>query len=109
VLIEDPALIVDDLATPTASIDVTACSGPRDERAVMPARHGRQLPARAVRRRRLDAHGAVGAIGARRLGPDVHPDGRRHRPHRDRSDRTVHHHIGAAIQHLWATTYRAIE
>jgi hypothetical protein len=30
VIIEDPALIVDDLATPTAAIDVTARSGPRD-------------------------------------------------------------------------------
>jgi hypothetical protein len=36
VLIEDAALSVDDLATPTAAIDVTACSGPRDERDVCP-------------------------------------------------------------------------
>jgi hypothetical protein len=35
-LIEDAALSVDDLATPTAAIDVTACSGPRDERDVCP-------------------------------------------------------------------------
>ena len=36
VLIEDAALSVDNLATPTAAIDVTACSGPRDERDVCP-------------------------------------------------------------------------
>jgi hypothetical protein len=36
VLIEDPALIVEDLATPTAAIEVTACSGPRDEHEVCP-------------------------------------------------------------------------
>jgi hypothetical protein len=36
VLIEDAALSVDDLATPTAAIDVTACSGTPDERDVCP-------------------------------------------------------------------------
>jgi len=36
VLIEDPTLIVEDLATPTAAIEVTACSGPRDEHELCP-------------------------------------------------------------------------
>jgi hypothetical protein len=36
VLIEDPGLILDELATPTAAIHVTACNGPRDERDVCP-------------------------------------------------------------------------
>ena len=36
VLIEDPALIADELATPSDAIEVTVCSGPRDEREVCP-------------------------------------------------------------------------
>ncbi len=36
VLIEDPALIADELATPSNAIEVTVCSGPRDEREVCP-------------------------------------------------------------------------
>lgn len=32
VLIEDPALVVGDLAFPSAAIEVRACGGPRDER-----------------------------------------------------------------------------
>lgn len=108
VLIEDPALIVDDLATPTAAIDITACSGPCDEREVCPLVMDGSCPlgpcdvvvsaltgpwARSVRAAWAETSTpVVDAIGLTATDP---------------AER-LHHHIGAAIQRLW-TTYSAIE
>jgi hypothetical protein len=103
VLIEDPALIVDDLATPTAAIDVTACSGPRHEQEVcplvmdgtcplgpcdivVPALKGPWAPSV----RAAWAQTSTPMVDATNLAPT------------DPTER-LHHHIGAALQRLWAT------
>lgn len=109
VLIEDPALVVDDLATPTGAIDVTACSGPCDEREVCPLVMDGSCPLGPcdVVVSALEGPWApsVCAAWAETSTPMV-----------DATDLTatdpterLRHHIGAAIQRLWATTYRAIE
>ena len=88
VLIEDPALVADDLATPTAAIDVTACSGPCDERELCPlVMDGRCPlgPCDIV----VSALTGRGRQPARGLGRDVHAGGRRRRPHRHRSGGTA--------------------
>src|SRR4029453_5028363 len=102
VLIEDPALIVEDLATPTAAIEVTACSGPRDEDEVCPLVMDGTCPL-----------GPCDIVGSALTGPWA-PPGRapRARPAPPMVDATdlaaadpterFHHHIGAAIQRLWA-------
>jgi hypothetical protein len=108
VLIEDPALIVDDLATPTAAIDVTVCCGPRDEREVCPLVMDGSCPLQPCDVVVSALNGpwapSVRAAWAQTSIPMV-----------DATDLTVtdptkrlHHHIGAAIQRLW-TTYSAME
>jgi hypothetical protein len=108
VLIEDPALIVDDLATPTAAIDVTACCGPRDEREVCPLVMDGRCPLEpcdvVVSALKGPWATSVRAAWAQTSTPMV-----------DATDLTatdpterLHHHIGAAIQRLWAT-YGAME
>jgi hypothetical protein len=108
ILIEDPALIVDDLVTPTAAIDVTACSGPRDEREVCPLVVEGRCPLGPcdIVVSALDGPWAasVRAAWAETSTPMV-----------DAVDLTatdpaerLHHHIGAAIQRLWAT-YSSME
>jgi hypothetical protein len=104
VLIEDPALIVDDLATPTAAIEVTACSGPRDEREVCPLVMDGSCPLEPC-----DI--VVSALGGP-WAPSVRAAwAQTSTPIVDATDVTatdpterLRHHIGAVIQRLWATS-----
>jgi hypothetical protein len=102
VLIEDPALIVDDLETPTAAIDVTVCGGPRDEREVCPLVMDGTCPlgpcdiivsalegSWAPSVRAAWAETSTPMVDARDLAAT------------DPTER-LHHHIGAAIQRLCA-------
>jgi hypothetical protein len=101
VLIEDPALIADELATPTDAIEVTVCSGPRDEREVCPLVMDGTCPlepcdivvsalegpwAPSVRAAWAETSSQI--VDATDLAAT------------DPMDR-LHHHIGAAIQCLW--------
>jgi hypothetical protein len=108
VLIEDAALSVDNLATPTAAIDVTACSGPRDERDVCPLVMDGTCPLGPCDIVLSALNGlwapSVRAAWAQTSTPKV-----------DATDlaaigptERLHHHINAAIQRLWAT-YGAVE
>lgn len=101
VLIEDPALIADELATPTDAIEVTVCSGPRDEREVCPLVMDGTCPLEPcdIVVTVLDGPWApsVRAAWAETFTQIV-----------DASDlaatdptERLHHHIGAAIQRLW--------
>jgi hypothetical protein len=101
VLIEDPALIAEDLATPTDAIEVTVCSGPRDEREVCPLVMDGTCPlepcdivvsalegpwARSVRAAWTGTSTqAVDATGLAATDPTER----------------LQHHIGAAMQRLW--------
>jgi hypothetical protein len=102
VLIEDPALIVDDLETPAAAIDVTVCGGPRDEREVCPLVMDGSCPlgpcdivvsalegSWAPSVRAAWAETSTPMVDARDLAAT------------DPTER-LHHHIGAAIQRLCA-------
>jgi hypothetical protein len=102
VLIEDPALIVDDLETPAAAIDVTVCGGPRDEREVCPLVMDGTCPlgpcdivvsalegSWAPSVRAAWAETSTPMVDARDLAAT------------DPTER-LHHHIGAAIQRLCA-------
>jgi hypothetical protein len=103
VLIEDPALIVDDLATPTASIEVTACSGPRGEREVCPLVMGGSCP--------IEPCDVVVSALTGPWAPSVRAAwAQTSTPMVDATELTatdpterLHHHIGAAIQRLWPT------
>lgn len=103
VLIEDPALIVEDLATPTAAIEVTACSGPRDEHEVCPLVMDGTCP--------LGPCDIVVSALTGPWAPSVRAAwARTATPMVDATDLAAtdpterfHHHIGAAIQRLWAT------
>jgi hypothetical protein len=108
VIIEDPALIVDDLAAPTGAIEVTACSGPRDEREVCPLVMDGTCPFGPcdIVVSALEGPWApsVRAAWAQTSTPIV-----------DATDlaatdpaQRLHHQIGAALQRLWAP-YRAVE
>jgi hypothetical protein len=108
VLIEDPVLIVDDLATPTAAIEVTVCSGPRDEREVCPLVMDSTCPL-GLCDIVVSALGGPWAPSVRAAWAETST------PMVDATDLTatdpaerLHHHIGAAIQRLWAT-YSPIE
>jgi hypothetical protein len=108
VIIEDPALIVDDLATPTAAIEVTACSGPRDEREVCPLVMDGTCP--------LEPCDVVVSALEGPWAPSVRAAwAETSTPVVDATDLTatdpterLHLHIGAAVQRLWAT-YRPVE
>jgi hypothetical protein len=102
VLLEDPALIVDDLETPAAAIDVTVCGGPRDEREVCPLVMDGTCPlgpcdvvvsalegSWAPSVRAAWAETSTTMVDARDLAAT------------DPTER-LHHHIGAAIQRLCA-------
>ncbi|HEX6568536.1 MAG TPA: hypothetical protein VF015_05200 [Acidimicrobiales bacterium] len=108
VLIEDPALMVDDLATPTTAIDVTACSGPRDEREMCPLVMDGTCPLGpcdiVVSALTGPWAPSVRAAWAETSTPVVDAVGL---TATDPAER-LQHHIGAAIQRLWAT-YRATE
>lgn len=103
VLIEDPALTVDDLATPTAAIAVTACSGPCDEREVCPLVMDGRCPLEPcdVVVSALEGPWArsVRAAWAQTSTPVVDATGL---SATDPAER-LHHHLGAAIQRLWPT------
>jgi hypothetical protein len=101
VLIEDPALITDHLATPTDAIEVTLCSGPRNEGDVCPLVMDGTCPltpcdivvsalkgpwARSVRAAWAETSTQI--VDATDLAAT------------DPTER-LHHHIGAAIQRLW--------
>jgi hypothetical protein len=108
VLIEDPALIVDDLATPTAAIDLTACSGPRDEREVCPLVMDGTCP--------LGPCDIVVSALKGPWAPSVRTAwAQTSTPMVDATDlaatdptERLQHHIGAAIQRL-CTIYSAVE
>ena len=102
VLIEDPALVIDDLATPTAAIEVTVCSGPGDEQDVCPLVMDGTCPHEACDIVVSALEGvwapSVRAAWAQKATPVV-----------DATDLTasdpierLRHHVGAAIQHLTA-------
>jgi hypothetical protein len=101
VLIEDPALIADQLATPMDAIEVTVCSGPRDEREVCTlVMHGTcplepcDIVVSALKGpwapsvRAAWAETSTQIVDATDLAAT------------DPTER-LHHHIGAAIQRLW--------
>jgi hypothetical protein len=102
VLIEDPALIVDDLAKPTAAIEVTVCSGPGDEREVCPLVMDGTCP--------LGLCDIVVSALEGPWAPSVRAAwAETSTPMVDATDlaatdpaERLHHHIGAAIQRLWA-------
>jgi hypothetical protein len=108
VLIEDPAVIVEDLATPTAAIDVTACSGPCDEQEVCPLVMDGACP--------LGPCDIVVSALTGPWAPSVRAAwAQTDTPIVDATDlaatdptERLHHHIGAAIHRLSAT-YGAIE
>ena len=104
VIIEDPALIVDDLATPTAAIEVTACGGPRDEQEVCPLVMDGTCPLGpcdiVVSALKGPWAPSVRAAWAETSTPMVDATGL---TATDPTER-LHHHIGAAIQRLWATS-----
>jgi hypothetical protein len=108
VLIEDPALVADDLATPTAAIDVTACSGPCDERELCPLVMDGRCPLGpcdiVVSALTGPWAPAVRAAWAETSTPVVDAVGL---TATDPAER-LQHHVGAAIQRLWPS-YRAIE
>jgi hypothetical protein len=100
-LIEDPALIADELATPTDAIEVTVCSGPRDERDVCPLVMDGTCPLGpcdivvwalqgpwAPSVRAAWAETSTQIVDATDLAVT------------DPTER-LHHHVGAAIQRLW--------
>jgi hypothetical protein len=108
VLIEDPALIADQLATPTDAIEVTVCSGPLDEGDVCPLVLDGTCPlepcdivvsalngAWAPSVRAAWAETSTQIVDATDLAA-TEPTER------------LHHHIGAAIQRLWPVS-RAME
>ena len=83
VLIEDPALIADELATPSDAIEVTVCSGLHDEREVCPLVMDGTCPLEPCDTspsRRSTGHGRHRFAP---LGRDIHRDRRRHRRRRD--------------------------
>jgi hypothetical protein len=101
-LIEDPALIVDDLEIPASAIDVTVCGGPRDQREVCPLVMDGSCPlgpcdivvsalegSWAPSVRAAWAETSTPMVDARDLAAT------------DPTER-LHHHIGAAIQRLCA-------
>jgi hypothetical protein len=101
VLIEDPALIADGLATPTDAIEVIVCSGPRDEPDVCPLVMDGTCPLEpcdivvsalrgpwAPSVRAAWAETSTQFVDATDLATT------------DPTER-LHHHIGAAIQRLW--------
>jgi hypothetical protein len=101
VLIEDPALIADEPAVPTDAIEVTVCSGPRDERDVCPLVMDGTCPLApcdivvsalkgpwAPSVRAAWAETSTQIVDATDLAAT------------DPTER-LHHHIGAAIQRLW--------
>jgi hypothetical protein len=103
VLVEDPALVVDDLATPTAAIQLTVCSGPRDDHDVCPLVMDGRCP--------LEPCDIVISALEGPWAPSVRAAwAQTSTPMVDATDVTatdpterLHHHIGAAIQHIWAT------
>lgn len=101
VLVEDPALVVDELATPSAAVEVTVCSGPRDERDECPLvmNGGCPLEPCDIVVSALTGPWApsVRAAWARTSTPLVDAGAL---TATDPTER-LHHHIGAAIQHLW--------
>jgi hypothetical protein len=102
VLIEDPA-VVDDLAAPTAGIEVTVCSGPRDEREVCPLVMDGTCPVEpcdiVVSAVKGPWAPSVRAAWAQTSTPMVDTT---NLAATDPAER-LHHHIGAAIRRLWAT------
>jgi hypothetical protein len=102
VLIEDPALVVGDLATPSSAIEVRACGGPCDEREECPLVMDGACPLGpcdiVVSALKGPWAPSVRAAWAETSTPMV-----------DATDlaatdptKRLHHHIGAAIQRLWA-------
>jgi len=101
VLIEDPALITDGLATPTVAVEVTVCSGPCNEREVCPLVTDGTCPLEpcdivvsalkgpwAPSVRAAWAETSIQIVDATDVAAT------------DPTER-LHHHIGAAIQRLW--------
>jgi hypothetical protein len=105
---QDPALIVDDLVAPTGAIEVTASSGPRDEREVCPLVMDGTCPL-----------GPCDIVVSALVGPWA-PSVRAawaqtSTPIVDATDpaatdpaQRLHYHLGAALQRLWST-YHAVE
>jgi hypothetical protein len=102
VLIEDPALVADELMTPTAAIDVTVCSGPRDEHEVCPLVMDGTCPLEPcdIVVSALEGPWApsVRAAWAETSTPIVEAT---NLAAIDPTER-LRHHLGSAIQHLWA-------
>lgn len=103
VVIEDPALLVGDLTTPTAAIEITACGGPRDEREPCPLVTDGACPLGPcdVVVSALEGPWApsVCAAWSETSTPTVDATGV---TATDPADR-LHHHIGAVLQRLSAS------